>query len=377
MKISILMPTYNDEKHIMSSIQSVVDQTYSDWELLIMDDGSNDQTEKVVSAFNDSRIHYFRQENKGQLMALNNLCPFITGDIVLMLHSDDSLYSNDTLEKNLFHFSDSNVDGLYGDLHQFFDSGKQDEINAAPKGMDKSAVNKLITLLGSNIIFDHFFVRRNKFESNVRFNYLKYYMPYWLNFTENDVTSLNLKYTDYPWYHYRVYDQNYTNSVIGNFEVYLTRFRSIYFLSEYITVPFPLIQKELLRRFNVSSPVFHCKATNRHLACCYEANVRSMKKRTLNAYTGYFDKLIAFYKSDSKRVIDLQSEINVSYHSGEARKFYNDLQKNTLPPLVAELIINLQKGFHKIIVQNLLEKSMLEELLRVLCIRAEIELRET
>lgn len=104
-KISIIMPTYNDENHIASSIQSVINQTYSNWELLIMDDGSKDNTEQVVIALNDSRIHYFRQENKGQLVALNNLCPHITGDLVLMLHSDDCLYCNDTLEKNMVHFS--------------------------------------------------------------------------------------------------------------------------------------------------------------------------------------------------------------------------------------------------------------------------------
>ena len=140
------MPTYNDAANIASSIQSVISQTYSDWELLIMDDGSNDCTNEVVTGLNDSRIQYFSQKNKGQLVALNNLCPYITGDIVLMLHSDDRLYCNDTLEKNIIHFADPTVDGLYGDLHEFFDSGKADEIILAPKKMDKTAVYKLITL---------------------------------------------------------------------------------------------------------------------------------------------------------------------------------------------------------------------------------------
>jgi glycosyltransferase involved in cell wall biosynthesis len=59
------MPTYNDEKHIASSIQSVLNQTHTEWELLIMNDGSKDNTEIVVTGFNDPRIKYFRQENKG------------------------------------------------------------------------------------------------------------------------------------------------------------------------------------------------------------------------------------------------------------------------------------------------------------------------
>jgi Glycosyltransferases involved in cell wall biogenesis len=367
------MPTYNDEKHIASSIQSVIDQTHSDWELLIMDDGSKDNTESAVKSFNDGRIQYFHQENKGQLVALNNLCPFITGDIVLMLHSDDSLYSNDTLEKNLSHFSDGNIDGLYGDLHQFFDSGKSDEVVLAPKRMDRTAVNKLITLLGSNIIFDHFFVRRDKFEKNVRYNYLQYYMPYWLNFTENEVSSLNLKYTSYPWYHYRVYDQNYTNSVIGNFEVYFTRFRSILFLSDYLTVPFPLIQKEIARRFKTSGFVLQKKASKKHIASCYEANVRSMSARTQNAFTSYFKILIQYYKTKSNRVVNLTSPIEISYRPSEARKFYNDINNDTLPPLVKEIIRNASLGFHSITVDTPDEKSKLQELLLFMCIKCEIQ----
>ncbi|MDD3080118.1 MAG: glycosyltransferase [Paludibacter sp.] len=372
MKTSIIMPTYNDATHIASSIQSVIDQTYTDWELLIMDDGSKDNTEEVVRTFNDSRIFYFRQENKGQLVALNNLCPYVTGDFVLMLHSDDSLFCADTIEVNLKYFEDPEVDGLFSDFHQFFDSGKPDEIVAAPKRMDKSAVKKLLTLLGSNIIFDHFFVRRNKFEVNVRYNYFKYYMPYWLKFSSNDVSCLNLKYTPYPWYHYRVYDQNYTNSVIGNFEVYFTRFRSIFFLSDYLTVPFPLIQKEVYRRYKILLPVLERKAGNKHLARCYEANVRSMKSRTKNAYTKYFEKLISFYKADSKKIIRFAEKIEIYYTPADARKFYNDLNNDTLPVLVSEIIRNMPKGFMRVDVDTIEDKEKLEELFRFLCIRANV-----
>jgi len=366
------MPTYNDATHIASSIQSAINQTYTNWELLIMDDGSKDNTKDIVQQFSDSRIYYYYQENKGQLVALNELSNYITGDIVVMLHSDDSLYDNDCFEQNLKHFEDDSVDGIYGDFHQFFDSGKLDEVVPAPAIMGIPAVKKLITLLGSNIIFDHFFVRRNKFEENVKFNYLKYYMPYWLNFTGGKVTSLNLKYSATPWYHYRVYDQNYTNSIIGNFEVYFTRFRSIFFISDYFTVPFPLIQKELLRRYKILGPVLSRRASNKHLAKCYKANIRSMRNRTPNAYTKYFDKLVMFCQSDCNRTISFLSPIEISYLPSEARRFYHDLQNNSLTPIVAEIIENFDKGFSRVMVKDSIEKHHLEELLRFLCVRAEV-----
>lgn len=372
MKVSILMPTYNDESLIAETINTVIAQTYSNWELLIMDDGSNDNTSSVVNVFTDSRIRLFRQENKGQLVALNNLCPYITGDIVLMLHSDDRLYQNDSLEKNVQYFSDPSIDGVYSSMVQFFSSGKPDEIIKAPQKIGSKTVKKLMVMLGSNVILDPFFIRRDKFESHVKVNYLRWYIPYWLNFTNEKVTSLKLKYSDYPWYYYRIYDQNYANSIIGNFEAYFTRFRAIFFLSKYFSVPFPLIQKEICRRFNIYGFVLGIKSSKKNIARCMKANLRSMKQRTPKAYTLYFEQLISFYQSSSDRTLKLESPIVNAYLASESRKFYNDLQKNTVNDVHKEIIDNLPLGFKAIEVKNLQEKLILEEVLKFMCILAPI-----
>lgn len=374
MKVSVIMPVYNDEKLVSSSINSVLSQTYTDWELLIMNDGSADNTEKIITAYNDPRIRYFSQENKGQLVALNNLCQYITGDLVLMLHSDDKLYDDHALENNVKHFSDPSVDGVYSDFHQFFDSGKPNNIIRVSRNMNDRAVHKLITRLGSNIIIDHFFVRRDKFEKNVRFNYFKWYMPYWLNFTGKEVRCLNLKYTSTPWYNYRVYDSNYTNSVIGNFEVYFTRFRSIFFLSDYFSVPFPLLQKEISRRFDFSGYVLKKKADKKHIAECYKANIRSMRQRTPNAYTWFFEQLENFYRRDSDRILRLNSPIVNTYTPADARRFYKDLQNNTVNAVHQEIIDNLKEGFISIEVGNDQKAQCLGEILKFMCIRATIKI---
>src|SRR5512145_2388275 len=164
MKVSILMPTYNDENFIADTINTVIAQTHTNWELLIMDDGSSDNTSSVINSFNDSRIKLFRQENRGQLVALNNLCPHITGEIVIMLHSDDRLYRNDSLEKNIQYFNDPATDGVYSAMVQFFSSGKPDEIIEAPEKIGSNTAKKLMIMLGSNVILDPFFIRRDKFE---------------------------------------------------------------------------------------------------------------------------------------------------------------------------------------------------------------------
>ena len=58
--ISIIMPTYNCAKFIKETIQSVINQTYENWELVIVDDCSNDNTEEIVASFNDKRIKYHK-----------------------------------------------------------------------------------------------------------------------------------------------------------------------------------------------------------------------------------------------------------------------------------------------------------------------------
>ena len=62
-KVSIITSTYNNANYISQAIESVLAQTYDNWEMLIVDDGSSDGTEDVVTRFNDSRIHYFTLEH--------------------------------------------------------------------------------------------------------------------------------------------------------------------------------------------------------------------------------------------------------------------------------------------------------------------------
>ena len=70
--VSIIMPTYNSHQWISDSIQSVLEQYYEQWELLIVDDGSTDNTKNIVKDFlNDKRIKYYYQENYGPATARN------------------------------------------------------------------------------------------------------------------------------------------------------------------------------------------------------------------------------------------------------------------------------------------------------------------
>ena len=89
--VSIIMPVYNCEKYIREAIESVIDQTYLNWELLIVNDGSTDSTKDMIHRFSDDRIRYFEQENRGVSFARNVALKYMKGNYFCLLDSDDVL----------------------------------------------------------------------------------------------------------------------------------------------------------------------------------------------------------------------------------------------------------------------------------------------
>jgi glycosyltransferase involved in cell wall biosynthesis len=100
--ISIIMPAYNVEKYIAQSIKSVIAQTYNNWELIIIDDGSTDQTATIVKQFvsENNKIKYLLQANAKQAVARNNGIAIAKGTILAFLDSDD-LWLPNKLEQTL------------------------------------------------------------------------------------------------------------------------------------------------------------------------------------------------------------------------------------------------------------------------------------
>lgn len=94
MRFSIIIPTYNRADFLPKAIESVLAQTFADWELIIVDDGSTDNTKDVVSQYSDSRITYIYQENAERSAARNNGITHSVGEYVLFLDSDDYYLSN-------------------------------------------------------------------------------------------------------------------------------------------------------------------------------------------------------------------------------------------------------------------------------------------
>jgi len=152
MNIAVIMPAYNAAKFIGESIQSVIDQTYENWELIIVDDGSIDETKLIVSKYLcDKRIKYIYQKNAGQASARNNGIKNTSANYIAFLDSDDT-WEKEKLEKQIKYF-DNKIDLVYGASYIINSNGQRQISKMNPEiGIysGQFLINKLI--LGSFFI---------------------------------------------------------------------------------------------------------------------------------------------------------------------------------------------------------------------------------
>ena len=98
--VSIIIATYNRDKYIKKAVSSALKQTYSNYEVVFVDDGSTDNTEKIINEFNSSKLNYIKKQHSGCWPSKNSGIENAKGDYIVFLDSDDFL-SNDYIENGL------------------------------------------------------------------------------------------------------------------------------------------------------------------------------------------------------------------------------------------------------------------------------------
>ena len=97
-KVSVVIPCYNDKDYIQETVQSVLNQTFQDFEIIIVDDGSNEATKKVLSGLKNGKLQIITQLNQGLSAARNNSIKQARAEYILILDSDDT-FDKHFLEK--------------------------------------------------------------------------------------------------------------------------------------------------------------------------------------------------------------------------------------------------------------------------------------
>ncbi|RSN75398.1 glycosyltransferase family 2 protein [Candidatus Methanodesulfokora washburnensis] len=373
-KVSILMPVYNGAKYIHNAIESVLNQTIKSWELIIVDDGSTDNTPSIVREFNDDRIVYLRrEENGGQLNALMDGVKFVRGKFITMLHSDDVLLDKKALERNVLYLQNCNYDGVFADLWKINENGEIIGIARTCRSIDLSSPAVLFLRGGSNIVPDIFFVKTMCFKHIIS-TYITWNIPYWLKFEEKFINVLRLRKVE-PWYKYRLHPENYVRSEVGRFETTNGCLRSVIEVGKRLRFPLLRFQRLSIKILKDLKPLFVYKPSP-------PRDLKDMILYTLGRYykeipkNPYFESLLGFYANfPSSRVIKLEFEGQEKIFQGkDARIFFNliEKRKDKIPSYLSYVLEEAANGFGKVIVKNREDYQKAETTMRFLNILAQV-----
>ena len=125
MTISIITATYNSGQTLTDTLESVLRQSYTNIDYVIVDGGSKDNTLDIIRRYEprfEGHMRWISEPDKGIYDAMNKGIRMATGDVVGLLNSDDFYTSNDVLETVAKTMSDPNVDAVYGDIHYVNDN---------------------------------------------------------------------------------------------------------------------------------------------------------------------------------------------------------------------------------------------------------------
>lgn len=245
-KVSIIVPCYNQAQYLDEALQSVFDQTYSNWECIIVNDGSPDNTEEVAKTWleKDSRFKYFFKENGGLSSARNAGIEISKGEYILPLDADDKI-SNNYLELAFSKISNNkNIKVVYCDAEYF--GAKYAVLKLKPFSLEN--------LAKKNMIFCTALFRKddweqvNGYDLNMVYGYEDW--EFWINILKNggDVFKLNE-----TCFYYRIKENSMLLSLNQNKKRYLydyLSFKHTDFLIKYLGNFFELSDLENTKKLS-------------------------------------------------------------------------------------------------------------------------------
>lgn len=386
-KISIIMPTYNDGPSIFKALESALEQDYDNLEIIIVDDGSTDQTKQIIQKFKkehdkNDKIQYFYQRNSDQLNAIKRGLKEATGEFVFIFHSDDVLPSNNTLSTFAREFEkDKKLDSVIGNLIIINDNDEVvSKVETPTFKSGSSSMVKLLALFGSNFYSDVALHKKSTFETEVKKNYLDWNTVFWINFFKNPPQTLNVKKIHQPILKYRVGSTNYNTDKIGRHNVLNGELRTVTNLLCTFSIPnfkmtnrfFSLLTRN--KKLFIRTPIIYFKKETKKKSEFLDYMIR---KRYANDYSDniWLTSLVKFYKNKQHRSITLpdvkESEV---FLGSDLRAFTKQLFAGQLPKIYYRLFDEMQCGFDEIIINNDDQLERYQNISRFLCIYPDIKI---
>lgn len=374
-KISILMPTYNDAETIVETLNSVKNQTYPNYELIICIDGSNDGTEEIIKNYIaenklEQTFKYIYQENADQLNAIKNAFSYSSGDYIYILHSDDVFPDKFILTKLAEECEKySNIDAFIPGKLPIIDK-HSNYIKTLPVRRYKDRKDYIAELIlsgGNQLFIDMALFKREIFNSEVLYNYLTWNRPFWACIEKN--TVLKLRSLEYPTFYYRIFEGNYIKSELGMLCHYNGVIRTLIDASEEKYLPAYNLQKIVYKVFKK----FH----KENYVPIISKNKRTIQKLSLLklnipkevlAYP-FFSSIKSFYKKyNHNRTINITSLPEDIYYGCDIRKFNKLLLSNKLDPFYYWFMGEMESGFDCILCKES-DSNKINDLLHFFCLK--------
>jgi glycosyltransferase involved in cell wall biosynthesis len=208
--VSVIIPTYNREKYIEETVKNALVQTYENIEVIVIDDGSTDQTEQKIKEFNDSRVRYIWQENTGVSGARNKAILSSKGEFIALLDHDD-IWLPEKLEKQIPLFNDPQVGAVFCDSIYFTNEGDLYSIYSKNKPPNGKIFRELLRL-NNFISCETVIIRKEALDS------LDELFPTDMHIVEEYDLFLRLafryewRYVDEPLAKYRLHEEQFTRT---------------------------------------------------------------------------------------------------------------------------------------------------------------------
>ena len=210
--VSIVINCYNGEKYLRHSIESILDQSYQNLELIFWDNHSTDQSKNIIKSYDDKRIKYFFSQNHSTLYQARNLAlKECTGEFISFLDVDD-YYLKDRIVKQLLHFKDQKVGVTYSNYYRYYEDINKKKL-LTNKMLPSGNLTKYI-LEESQISFMTVMIRKKSLES-LQFNFDQKYsiigdydLLYRLSF------NWDFYYIKEPLAVYRIHNDNFSKNSI-------------------------------------------------------------------------------------------------------------------------------------------------------------------
>lgn len=185
--VTILMPVYNGETYLKESIESILNQSFTNFDFLIIDDGSTDQTENIINSYNDNRIKYLKNDsNLGIVKTLNKGLSYIKTKYIVRMDSDDVCFP-DRLKKEISYMEKNQDVAVLGCSADIINKRGEKKGSWSFKFPDNHANTYLLfgnCMIHSSIVMRNDILKREKFSYDILHNAVEDY-GLWLKVSKN------------------------------------------------------------------------------------------------------------------------------------------------------------------------------------------------